>query len=310
MRKILFSVALVASGLVGKAQQDPQFSNFMYEKLSINPGFAGIDKQLCGTLFYRNQWMGFGNQPTTSLLNVHNNFNILHGGLGLTVYLDKLGFQTNTIARLSYSYHLSLSPTMTLGMGLSVGYIGVGYNAQWLPPDGVATIANDKSIPAASSSQGTYDLGVGFYLKHRDFYVGLSSMHLSESELSTLSFTNKRHYFLMAGYDYQLNDQFKLLPAMRLESDITATQVDVSVRALWQDMVWLGAGYRIKEAVYPMVGIQRPLGKGTARFGASYDINTNELKNYSNNGLEFFLGYCMPLEKPYKPEKSKTVRFL
>lgn len=310
MRKILFSVALVASGFVGKAQQDPQFSNFMYDKLSINPGFAGIDRQLCGTLFYRNQWMGFGNQPTTTLLNVHNNFDILRGGLGLTVYMDKLGFQTNTIARLAYSYHLTINPTMKLGIGLSVGYIGVGYKATWIPPDGVSTIADDKSIPDANSSQGTYDLGLGLYLKGRNFYVGLSSMHLSESQLASLSFTNKRHYFLMAGYDYTINTQFMLLPAMRLESDATATQVDVSVRLMWQNMVWLGAGYRIKEAVYPMLGLQRQLGRGTGRFGLSYDINTNELKNYSNNGLEFFLGYCMPLEKTYKPEKYKTVRFL
>lgn len=312
MRKILFSVALVASGFVGHAQQDPQFSNFMFDKLSINPGYAGIDRQLCGTLFYRNQWMGFGDQPKTTLLNVHNNFDILRGGLGITFYMDKLGFQTNTIARLSYSYHLTLTPTLKLGMGISVGYIGVGYKATWIPPDGVATIGDDGSIPDANSSQGTYDLGVGFYLKGKQFYVGLSSMHLSESQLASLSFTNKRHYFLMAGYDWVVpgDPRFEIQPAMRLESDATATQVDVSVRGMYNKMFWLGAGYRIKEAVYPMLGVQRQLGRGTGRFGLSYDINTNELKNYSNNGLEFFLGYCMPLEKTYKPEKYKTVRFL
>lgn len=314
MRKLVFSVALVASGLVGKAQQDPQFSNFMYDKLSINPGYAGIENQLCGTLFYRNQWMGFGNQPTTLLANVHNNFAIIHGGAGLTFYSDKLGFQRNTIVRAAYSYHLPLgNNTMKLGMGLSIGYVGVGYQANWIPPDGVNTIADDKYIPQANSSQGTYDLGIGFYLKGRNFYAGLSSMHLTESQLASLSFTNKRHYFLMAGYDYTLpNDpKIMIMPALRVESDATATQLDVSVRGMWNNMAWLGAGYRIKEAVYPMLGIQQPIGKtGTGRFGMSYDINLNDIKKYSNNGLEFFLGYCMPLDKPYKPEKYKTVRFL
>lgn len=310
MRKILFSLGLVACGFAANAQQDPQFSNFMYDRLSINPAYAGIDGKLCGTLFYRNQWMGFGNQPQTSLLNVHAPVDVLRGGLGLTVYLDKLGFQRNTSARLAYSFHLPIGTKMKLGIGISAGYMGVGYSANWVAVDGVD---NDKTIPSENSSQGTYDLGVGLYLKGKDFYVGLSSLHLSESELASLSFKNKRHYYLLAGWDKQLNQDFAILPAARVESDAVATQVDASVRLMWQDLVWLGAGYRIKEAVYPMIGVQLDVWKekqGKFRFGASYDINTNEIKNYSNNGLEFFLNYCMPLEKTYKPEKYKTVRFL
>lgn len=310
MRKILFALGLFACSLTSNAQQDPQFSHFMYDKLSINPGFAGIDRKLCGTMFYRNQWMGFGNQPTTALLNVHSNVDAIYGGLGLTLYSDKLGFQSNTSVRLAYSYHLNLSPTMKLGIGLSAGMISVGYNATWVAVDDYTT---DAAIPGQNSSQATYDLGFGVYLKGQDYYVGLSSMHLSESELSSLSFKNKRHYYLMAGYDYQINTDFAVLPAMRVESDATATQVDISARAMWKDMVWLGAGYRIKDAFYPLLGYQKeivPAKKGVIRVGLTYDVTTSEIKNYSNNGLELFVNYCMNLDKPYKPEKYKTVRFL
>ena len=311
MRKLLFSLTLVAGSFAANAQQDPQFSNFMYDRLSINPGFAGIDNKVCGTLFYRNQWMGFGNQPQTALINVHAPVKVAYGGVGLTFYSDKLGFQKNTTARLAYSFHLPLAGgKMKLGIGASVGYMGVGYNAQWIAVDGTA---NDNAIPGQTSSAGTIDFGFGAYLKGKDFYVGLSSTHLSEGELQTLSFKNKRHYYVLAGWDKQLNATFAVLPALRIESDATATQVDASVRGMWKDMVWLGLGYRVKEAVYPMLGVQLDAWKakqGKFRFGTSYDINTNELKNYSNNGLEFFVNFCFNIEPVFKPEKYKTVRFL
>lgn len=311
MRKLLFSLTLVAGSFAANAQQDPQFSNFMYDRLSINPGFAGIDNKVCGTAFYRNQWMGFGNQPQTFLLNVHAPVKVAFGGVGLTFYSDKLGFQKNTTARLSYSFHLPLAGgKMKLGIGASFGYMGVGYSANWIAVDGTA---NDNAIPGATSSAGTMDFGFGAYLKGKDFYVGLSSTHLTESDLKTLSFKNKRHYYIMGGWDKQLNADFAVLPALRIESDATATQVDVSARCMWKDMVWLGAGYRVKEAIYPMLGVQLDAWKekqGKFRFGTSYDINTNELKNYSNNGLEFFVNFCFSIEPVYKPEKYKTVRFL
>lgn len=310
MRKILFSLSLLACGFAANAQQDPQFSNFMYDRLSLNPGFAGIDRKVCATTFYRNQWMGFGDQPQTILFNAHGNVDVARGGVGLTFYSDKLGFQRNMSVRLAYSYHLPLSATMKLGIGISAGFISVGYSADWIAVDGVT---NDNAIPGANSSAGTYDLGLGLYLKGRNFYVGLSSLHLSESELSSLNFTNKRHYYLLAGYDYQINPDFALLPAARIESDAVATQVDASVRCMWRSMVYLGAGYRVKEAFYPMVGMEMDAWKekqGKFRFGLSYDVNTNELKNYSNNGLEFYLNYCFSIDPVYKPEKYKTVRFL
>jgi type IX secretion system PorP/SprF family membrane protein len=310
MKKLLFTLTLTAGVFAASAQQDPQFSNFMYDKLSINPGFAGIDNKICGTLFYRNQWMGFGNQPVTGLLNVHAPVAILRGGVGLTVYSDKLGFQKNTAARFAYSYHLPINAKMKLGIGLSVGYMGVGYSATWVAVDDPAT---DKAIPGQTSKAGALDFGVGAYLKGTNYYVGISSMHLSESELKQLSFKNKRHYYLMAGYDYTLNPQIMIMPALRVESDGTATQVDLSVRGMWQSMVWAGVGYRLKEAVYPMVGYQKQVWaqqQGMLRIGVSYDVNTNELKNYSNNGTEFFINFCCNVEKPFHPEKYKTVRFL
>lgn len=311
MRKLLFSLTLVAGSFAANAQQDPQFSNFMYDRLSINPGFAGIDNKVCATAFYRNQWMGFGNQPQTFLLNVHAPVKVAYGGFGVTFYSDKLGFQKNTAARLAYSFHLPIAGgKMKLGIGASFGFMGVGYEASWIAID---PVADDKAIPGQNSSQGTMDFGLGVYLKGKDFYVGLSSTHLSESELTQLSFKNKRHYYVLAGWDKQLNPEIAVLPALRIESDGTATQVDASVRCMWKDMVWLGAGYRVKEAIYPMLGVQMDVWKqkqGKFRFGTSYDINTNELKNYSNNGLEFFVNFCFTPEKPFTPEKYKTVRFL
>ena len=90
MRKAILS-AVVFLGLGSAfAQQDPQYSNFMYDKLSVNPGYAGINGMYCGTVMYRNQWLGFDGAPKTILLNLDGSISAIRGGVGLTFYNDKL----------------------------------------------------------------------------------------------------------------------------------------------------------------------------------------------------------------------------
>ena len=316
MRKLIFSLTLAVTGFAASGQQDPQFTQYMFDRLSINPGFAGIDGKICATAIYRQQWAGFGGQPQTILFNAHAPIRAIHGGLGATIYSDKLGFQSNFIGRLSYSFHQPIQNVGVLGIGLSAGMVSVGYNATWIAIDNPT---NDAAIPAASSSQATYDLGFGAYLSGRTYYVGLSATHLTESELTNINLANKRHYFVMAGYDWTIpGTSWAVLPSTRIESDAASTQVDVSVRGMWNNMVWAGVGYRIKDAISPMLGGQftipdksgKNTDKGTVRIGYSYDLTTSEIKNYSNGSHEIFVNYCFTIVSVPKIEKSKTVRFL
>ena len=119
MKKVLFGLFLLTLGYTAKAQQDYQFTHYMYDKLSFNPGYAGLNKSICGTIIFREQWSGFDGNPTTALINVHAPVKMLRGGFGFTYVSDKLGFESNNLARLSYSYH----------MGLGVGDLGIGISA-------------------------------------------------------------------------------------------------------------------------------------------------------------------------------------
>ena len=101
---LLTLVFLAFNGLL--AQQDYQVTHYMYDNLSFNPGYAGMNNSICATLIGRQQWTGFNGSPQSGILNVHAPVEFLKGGVGITYVYDKLGFESNNIARLNYSYHM------------------------------------------------------------------------------------------------------------------------------------------------------------------------------------------------------------
>lgn len=311
MRKIILSISSLFIGVSSFAQQDFQFTQYMYDRLSFNPGFAGIDGKICATGIFRQQWSGFDGSPQTMLLNVHGPVKAIKGGLGLSVFKDKLGQFNDTYARVSYSYHLGLGGGI-LGIGVAGGMVSKSLAFSWLPPDGVNTITTDNAIPDNAISQTTYDLSLGLYYAGPNYYVGLSSTHLSESDLSSLGYLNKRHYYVVAGYNYTLpgSGDWMLKPTVLVKSDAASTQVDISLRGMWRNMVWAGISYRLQDAIAPILGYQQPLGKGMIKIGYSYDITTSEIKNYSNGSHEIMLNYCFNLDPQPKVQRKKTVRFL
>src|SRR4051812_40029797 len=108
---VLILISLLFSSVASKAQQDPQFSQNMFTKLVTNPGFAGANDAICGTLLYRNQWTGFDGPPKSMLLAADMPVEILHGGIGLTVIgADQLGAEKNLSLHGSYAYRTNLGP--------------------------------------------------------------------------------------------------------------------------------------------------------------------------------------------------------
>ena len=164
MKKFLLYITfLLASGSI-YSQQDYQITHYMFDNLSFNPGYAGMNKNICATMIGRQQWSGFAGSPTTALVNIHSPISLLRGGLGLTYVSDQLGFEKNSVARLNYSYHLSLGSGQ-LGIGLSAGIIQKSIDAQWKTPSGnpafVQSAASSKTeIGANSDGFNTIELPV------------------------------------------------------------------------------------------------------------------------------------------------------
>jgi len=308
MKKIL-TLVMLASCMWTFGQQDPQFTQFMFDKLSINPGYAGIGNELCVTGFYRQQWSGFDGAPVTTMVNGHMPIRSINSGAGLTFYSDELGQEKSTLIRGHFSYHLKNVGPGKLGLGASIGYLSKNLGSNWVAID---PVADDTSIPDNSTSAGTIDFSFGAFYKSQRFYAGLSSTHLSEGELEDMSIQTARHYYVQAGYRHALSPSMDLMPNILLKSDAASTQIDINVMAMYKNMLWLGVSGRVDDAVAPMIGYRHEMANGLSaiRIGYSYDITMSELNNYSSGSHEIMLNYCMKLKKPLPPQIYKNVRFL
>ncbi len=318
MKKTITTVVLFITGLVSFAQQDAQFSMNMFNRLAVNPAYAGMNKALCGTLFYRQQWTAFPGAPKTGLLSVDFG-EVLFGGVGLTVDQDQLGFDKTLKAKLAYSFHLPVGPG-TLGIGLDAGMIQKQIKGDFIAPDGTTTTGGggtDQAIPWTGTSATTYDVGFGLYYTTNRLYVGLSSLHLPEQTLSKkasaydFNYKVARHYYIMAGYTFQLGQQFDLTPSILAKSDASATQLDLNLIAKWNKMIFAGLSYRISDAMVAIVGLERSFTpKVTAKFGYAYDITTSTIKNHSSGSHEIMLGFCYKIKAEAKQTSHMNVRFL
>jgi len=309
MKRVLFGLFLLTLVFTAKAQQDYQFTHYMYDKLSFNPGYAGLNKSICGTIIFREQWSGFDGNPTTALVNVHAPVKMLRGGLGFTYVSDKLGFESNNLARLSYSYHMGLG-VGDLGIGISAGILQKSIQANWITPDGTPAI-DDASIAVSGANGLVPDINLGVFYQQNQLYMGISATHLYAPDLTELNISNAKHFWITAGYEYGLGPDLKLRPSILAKSDAASTQLDVNINVLYKDMIWGGVSYRVSDAIAPMVGYQNnDVGGGTLRIGYAYDVTTSQIKGYSNGSHDIMVNYCFNLEKPKPLQKSKNPRFL
>src|SRR6478609_1268511 len=147
MKKLFVKIAFVVAGMteLAHAQQDPQFTQFMYNKLIYNPGYAGTSGAVCGVLQYRNQWMGFEGAPTSFALAANMRLKALPLGVGLTVITDKVGGMSTSYVRFAGSYNKKIG-TGTLGVGLDAGILQKSIDSEWIVPE---PNKNDPRIPGS-----------------------------------------------------------------------------------------------------------------------------------------------------------------
>jgi type IX secretion system PorP/SprF family membrane protein len=305
MKKLL-SVTLVIVAAVGNlyGQQDPQFSQNMYNKLYVNPAFAGASGGLCGTLLYRNQWTGFEGAPQTGLISVDAAVNPLHGGLGLTVMAaDELGFENTLMAKLAYAFRFNLgSGEMAIG-------VDAGFMQKSLDGDFVFNDPGDNVIPEGSVSGSLIpDLGAGLYYSSDKLYIGASMSHITEGEIEYDNFTSElaRHYYGMIGYRIDFTPSLSLTPSVFVKNVASETQVDANANLMINERIWVGGSYRIDDAIVVLAGINIT---PNLRLGYSYDITTSDLKDSSDGTHEIMLGYCYYF-KPKVTPILRNVRFL
>lgn len=331
MRRLLFVVIFAFSVLEVSAQQDPQFTQNMFNRLAVNPAYAGSSEGICGTLLAREQWTGFEGNPRTNLLSVEGGFGINtvakrhQFGAGLTIIQDEIGPIQSINAKGALSYHKVIARG-TLSLGLEFGIFNQSLQADWRTSEGNFDGTEDPRIPNSEAGATSFDLGLGLYYYTKDLYVGISSTHLNQPEISdepdqtsSLTFQQVRHYYIMAGYTYGLGSSgFDLKPSIFVKTDAVSTQVDFNTNVEYNNLVWAGVSYRVQDAVSFLTGVNlggissfssQPILKGL-KVGVAYDYNISDLSDFNNGSFELMLNYCHPIFKPVKIERYKDVRFL
>lgn len=312
LRLLIITVLTLCFGGAVSAQQDKIITNYMYDQMSINPGETGINEGICATTIYRNQWDQVSRAPNSTLLNVEANMNRwFPGGLGISLYADRIGFTAQNSVVLNYSYPLELTGYGVLGIGVGVGIMNYGYNPLWEPPQ-QGTVGIDQTLPDAWSATGL-DLNFGFFFKgDADYYVGLSSTHLTETAIESKSsvtnddYSSRRHYYIMGGKVFRGIGPGDIKADAIVRTDFAKATVELTGRYLWNNFAYGGLGVRTTEHVSILLGVQ-PIQDLTV--GYSYDITTNRLAGISKGSHEILLKYCYYLPPP-PIQKSKHPRWL
>lgn len=297
------------------AQQDAQFSHYMYNQLDFNPGSAGSKEAINAALISRQQWMGFPKAPASSVFSVNapiKPFKI-NSGIGISILSDNIAYNKNLGLKLTYAYRMNVNNGMgKLGIGISGGFINNSLKgADWMTSEGPA--AGDPAIPDPNDSGMSFDMDLGVFYKTDNLYLGLSTTHLLQPKIkyktkSTASFTNARHYYLTTGYNMALpNPLFDFQPSMLIMSDGSSMNVDLNSVVVYNKKIWGGVTYRVKSAVIGMIGIELMSG---LKIGYSYDFSASDLNRYNNGSHEIMVGYSFNIAKEKIPHKSKSVRFL
>ncbi len=298
------------------AQQEPQFSQNMFNHMTVNPGFAGLSNAICATGLMRQQWVGFvdadGNRlsPETFLMSVDATIPALRGGVGGTVMQDKIGFFTTNTVKLGYSYHKKFSEGK-LGIGFQFGFNNMVLDAgKFKPVDDSDPLLNNLS--GENLSNMMVDLSAGlFYQVPGNYYAGLSSSRLLQSkkeigEQTGAKINFRRHYYFTAGYHIPIsgNNNFELIPSVFIKSDGASVQYDLSSTMVVSQKFWGGMSYRMQDAIVLMFG----LALNELRVGYSYDIPISAIG--ASGSHEVMINYCFKLEIEKTKKSYRNTRFL
>lgn len=297
MKRLVFIAITVLFVSQSYAQQLPLQSQYMVNKFYLNPAFAGMQEGLPIHLGVRRQWFGIKEAPVTQY--VSTNTSIADGfGIGANIYNEATGPTRRTGVSLGAAYQLPLGGFGVVERRLSFG-LSFMLNQHALDKTKLETyLPDDPTIQAAYSNQLLPDASFGVVYDHEEkFFGSISIVNLLQTRSDILNIPNEvrnnfvRNYYLMGGAIIPAGDDFQIRPSFLVRSiETLTTQVDVNVRAIYQDMYWFGLSYRLQDAIVAMAGVNFE----NFGFGYSYDYTTSLVGTFSSGSHEIRITYRMP----------------
>lgn len=272
-----------------RAQQLPQYTQYMLNEMAINPAVAGKDNFADVRSNNRYQWVGITDAPRTYMLTLHSPLKNRNMGLGTHIYTDIVGPTRRVGISLAYAYHIKLTEKTKLSLGISAGIQQWGIDGHKL----LLHDAGDENLVTQYQTKIVPDLGAGLYVHNEKWYLGFSAPQLYQSPIRLYKDGDDKgtlvtHFLLNGAYKFKINDDFKVEPSFLAKYAIPAPmKIDVGARVIYQEQVWMGVGYRHNDAVTAILGFMY---KNYLMIGYSYDFTTTNLKKYSTGTHELMLG--------------------
>ncbi|MBW4359539.1 PorP/SprF family type IX secretion system membrane protein [Flavobacterium taihuense] len=294
MKKKIIRLVLLFFSIASYAQQDAQYTQYMYNTIVVNPAYAGSRQTMSIFALHRNQWVGVDGAPVTNSFSINTPFNESKLGLGLSFVNDKIGpsIENNISADFSYTVPVSEKYKMSFGLKASANLLNIDFTKLTYQP------GDPNAYQDNIDNKFSPNIGIGFYLHSDNSYIGISAPNLIETEHFDKSATSsstshiateKINYYLIAGYVFDLGANVKFKPSLQTKYvQGSPLQVDISANFMMNEKFVAGLAYRWSAAMSAMVGFQA---SDSWFIGYSYDFDTTEFAQYNSGSHEIFLRY-------------------
>jgi len=297
--------------MAASAQQDAQFSQYIFNGLYINPAYAGYKEDLYANSFYRSQWTGLDGAPTTFSIAMDGAFNDGKVGLGLMIQRDEIGAQSNTAAYGNYAYRLQVGEQehSKLAFGLGFGFVQNGIDGTKLNP----VTVGDPYVPTGYESVILPDARLGIYYSSDHFFIGASADNLvaryfhTDETIALLIPVPQPHEYFTTGALFDFDSDMKFKPSILIkDAPGVPTSMDVNAFLLMNEKLWVGGTYRTAIDIYNKPNLQPGLQKSSAvvgmveffvndglRIGYAFDYSLTKIGEYGYGSHEISISILL-----------------
>ncbi len=291
---ILILLCVLGLGNVAFGQQDPHYSQYMFNHLVLNPAYAGSWGFLTSNLIFRKQWVGFDGAPETQSFSMHAPSRNDRHGFGLGFVNDKIGVTHTTGLNFDYAFRIHLGKNARLALGLQGAVENYRANMGGVRTGSDITGAgSDPAFQGSSINVWLPNAGAGVFFHTKHFYLGASAPRLITQDLNDGNAgsiaVQSRHYFFTTGLVFGKDEaavKFKPSVLVKYEPQ-SPISVDLNAHFLFADRLWLGVSYRTEDAIVGMIQLQA---FKWLRIGYAYDHVTSDINPYAAASHEFLLG--------------------
>lgn len=297
-------IGLLSAGML-RAQQQPLYSNYLLNPYLYNPAYAGVQEGNQFSVGYRNQWVGFDGSPKTYLASGFGNLKkkpkMVIGGMVIT---ERIGLLQRTAFYGTYTYILKINKKAKINFGLGIG--GIQHKVRVY--DARPFDKDDNFMGSDVLNAFAFDANAGFHFYTKNFFLGFSDQQMPNSKIlwDNTNGRNTNHFYAYTGYNFAFDSKREWIvqPSILARTNSPAPyQLEYMVKLLYQEMIWLGVGYRHKSSTSFVLGCKI---NNEFMLGYSYDFTLSDIRNYSSGTHELMLSYLMPFKK--KKSKSELIK--